>query len=145
MPTDRTIRVSAFLFAVLFAVVVALGYLPGLNAPVHQHHAGAKPGEHLLLGLYTISLVDDVTHGLTALVLLGAALHSARVSRFFLAFFGSYYAMDAAIYLITGVLHRDPLGANIKLNLPHVIISTIMLTLAYRGRTNVPKTATAAA
>jgi hypothetical protein len=43
------------------------------------------------------------------------------------------------------VLHRDPLGANIKLNLPHVIISTIMLTLAYRGRTNVPKTAAAAA
>jgi Domain of unknown function (DUF4383) len=143
MPSDRTIRVSAFLFAVLFAVVVSLGYLPGLNAPVHQHHAGAEPGEHLLLGLYTISLIDDVTHGLTALVLLAACLHSARVSRFFLAFFGSYYAMDAAIYLITGLLHGDPLGSNIKLNLPHVVISAIMLALAYRGRKNVPAAAVA--
>ena len=143
MPSDRTIRVSAFLFAVLFAVVVALGYLPGMNKPIHQHHPGAEPGEHLLLGLYTISLLDDVTHGLTALVLLIAGLHSARVSRFFLAFFGSYYAMDAAIYLITGVLHGDPLGSNIKLNLPHVLISTVMLTLAFRGRANVPKTAIA--
>jgi hypothetical protein len=138
MASDRTVRVSALVFAILFGVIVALGYLPSLNAPVHQHHAGAEPGEHLLMGLYTISLIDDVTHGLTAVVLLVAALVSGRAARFALAFFGSYYAMDAAIYLITGVLKGDPFGSNLKLNLPHVLISAIMLTLAYRGRKNVP-------
>ena len=49
MPSDRTIRWSAFGFAVLFGLVVVLGYIPGLNAPIHQHHAGADPGEHMLL------------------------------------------------------------------------------------------------
>jgi Domain of unknown function (DUF4383) len=143
MPSDRTLRLSAAALALLFGGIVALGYLPGYNAPIHQHHPGAEPGEHLLLGLYTISLIDDVTHGLTALLLLAAALHSGRWSRLVLTIFGWYYAVDAAIFLITGVLKGDPLGSNLKLNLPHVVVSTIMLTLAYRGRQNVPRTAPA--
>ena len=139
MPSDRTIRLSAAAFSLLFAGVVLLGYLPGLNAPIHQHHPGAESGEHLLLGAYKISLLDDVTHGLTALLLLVASLHSARASRLVLAIFGSYYAVDAAIYLITGFLQRSPVASNLKLNLPHVILSSAMLTLAYRGRANVPR------
>jgi hypothetical protein len=145
MVSDRAIRVSTFLFGIVFAVIVALGYLPGINAPVHQHHAGSEPGEHMLLGLYTISLLDDVTHGLTALVLLFAAAKSARACRAALTFFGCYYAMDAIIYLVTGILRGDPLASNIKLNLPHVVFSTVMLTLAWRGRTNAPKVRVAVA
>jgi hypothetical protein len=139
MPSDRTIRWSAFGFAVLFGLVVVLGYIPGLNAPIHHHHAGADPGEHMLLGQYTISLLDDVTHGLTALLLAAAAAHSARAARLALTIFGWYYAVDAAIFLITGMLQGDPIGSNLTLNLPHVILSSVMLTLAYRGRTNVPR------
>jgi len=128
---------------VLFGLVVVLGYIPGLNAPIHQHHAGADPGEHMLLGQYTISLLDDVTHGLTALVLLASAAHSARASRLALTIFGWYYAVDAAIFLITGLMQRVPLVSNLTLNLPHVILSSIMLTLAYSGRANIPRTAQA--
>jgi hypothetical protein len=120
----------------LFGVVVALGYLPGINAPVHVHNPGAPaldPGEHMLLGQYTISLIDDVTHGLSALLLLAGALHSARMARLALGIFGSYYAVDAAIFLITGVLRSDPVGSNLALNLPHVILSSSMLWLAWRG------------
>jgi len=51
--------------------------------------------------------------------------------------FGWYYAYDAIIYLVTGVLQAKPLGENIGLNIPHVIISGIMLWLAYRGRAKV--------
>jgi hypothetical protein len=47
-----------------------------------------------------------------------------------LAVFGSYYAVDAAIYLITGIPHRDPIGSNLALNLPHVVLSSVMLWLA---------------
>ena len=95
----------------------------------------------MLLGQYAISLIDDVTHGLSALILLAASLHSARMSRLALAAFGWYYAADAVIYLVTGVLQRSPLKDNIGLNAPHVVISSIMLWLAYRGRANVVRTA----
>jgi len=143
MPSDRAVRVGAFVFALFFAVVVALGYVPGLNAQPHVHHAGMpmEPGSHTMLGLYTISLLDDVTRLLDALLLLAAALHSARASRLALTAFGWYYAYDAIIYLVTGVLQGTPLGQNLGLNLPHVVISSIMLWLAYRGRADVARTA----
>ena len=143
MPSDKTVRVGAFVFAIFFCVVVVLGYMPGLNGQPHVHHAGMQmePGEHMLLGMYRISVLDDVTHGLSAILLLVAALHSARASRLALTAFGWYYAYDAIIYLVTGVLQSKPLGENIGLNIPHVIISGIMLWLAYRGRSSVPSAA----
>jgi hypothetical protein len=131
MASNRGVRLSTFGFALFFGLVVVLGYIPGLNAPLHQHQ-GAESGEHLLLGQYRISLIDDVTHGLTALLLLVAALHSARMSRLALTAFGWYYAVDASIYLLTGVLQRDPLVSNVLLNLPHVVLSSIILLIAYR-------------
>ena len=147
MPSDRTVRVGAFVFSIFFAIVVALGYMPGINGQPHVHHPGMsmEPGEHMLMGLYRISLLDDVTHGLSAILFFVAALHSARASRLALTAFGWYYAYDAIIYLVTGVLQSKPLGENIGLNLPHVIISGIMLWLAYRGRTNVSSVAGAVA
>ncbi|HET9798491.1 MAG TPA: DUF4383 domain-containing protein [Gemmatimonadaceae bacterium] len=145
MPSDRTVRIGAFVFALFFLFVVALGYMPGINGQPHVHHPGMsmEPGEHMLLGLYRISLLDDVTHGLSAILFLVAALHSARASRLALTAFGWYYAYDATIYLVTGVLQQKPLGENIGLNLPHVIISSIMLWLAYRSRTGASRAAEA--
>ena len=125
-------RWSAFGFAVFFALVVALGYIPQLNGS-EGHVAMTATGEHKMLGLYMIGTADDVTHGLTAAVLLATALISARASRFSLMAFGWYYAVDAAIYLVTGFIQHRPVTSNILLNLPHVVISAIMLTLAYRG------------
>ena len=138
MASDRTLRVSAFAFALFFAVVVILGYIPGLNASAHQHHGGTAMAadEHMLLGRYVISLLDDVTHGLSALLFLAGALHSTRASRLALTAFGWYYSYDAIIYLVTGILQRQPFMSNLLLNIPHVIISGIMLWLAYRGRSN---------
>lgn len=136
MPSDKVIRISAFVFAVFFAVVVILGYIPGLNA-AHVHHPGMAPmeaGEHMLFGRYAISLLDDVTHGLSALLFFIASFHSARFSRLVLTAFGWYYAYDATIYLVTGVLQGTGLVDTVLLNLPHVVISSIMLILAYRGR-----------
>ena len=132
MASDRTLRWSAFGFAVFFALVVALGYIPQLNGS-EGHVAMTATGEHKMLGLYMIGTADDVTHGLTAAVLLATALISARASRFGLTAFGWYYAVDAAIYLVTGFIQHRPVASNILLNLPHVVISAIMLTLAYRG------------
>ncbi len=133
MASDRTLRWSAFGFSVFFALVVALGYIPSLNGS-EGHVAMSAMGEHKMLGLYMIGAADDVTHGLTAAVLLVTALLSARASRLSLTAFGWYYAVDAAIYLVTGFVQHHPVVSNILLNLPHVVISGIMLALAYRGR-----------
>lgn len=148
MPSDKTVRLSAVAYSIFFAVVVALGYIPGLNATPHVHNPDAmampmQSGEHTMLGLYTISLLDDVTHGLSAILFLLAGLVSARMSRLALTAFGWYYAYDATIYLITGVLQRKPFMQNIGLNAPHVVISALMLFLAYRGRANVPQSGVA--
>ena len=132
MPSDRALRWSAFGFGVLFALVVALGYIPSLNGGA-EHVAMAANGEHQMLGLYMIGTADDVTHGLSAVLLIGAALISSRASRLALLVFGCYYAVDAAIYLVTGVIQARPVISNVLLNLPHVLISGIMLTLAFRG------------
>ena len=126
------------MYAVFFAVVVILGYIPGLNAAhVHQPGMTMAPDEHMLLGRYRISVLDDVTHGLSALLFLVAGLHSGRASRLALTAFGWYYAYDATIYLVTGFLQQKGVADTILLNLPHVVISGIMLYLAYRGRTRV--------
>ena len=133
MPSEKTVRVGAFVFALFFAFVVALGYMPGLNGQPHVHHAGMQmePGEHMLMGLYRISLLDDVTHGLSAILFLVAALHSGRASRLALTAFGWYYACDAAFFLINGFIIHKPLVSNVMLNLPHVLISAIMLGMVY--------------
>ena len=136
MPSDRTLRWSAFGFAVFFALVVALGYIPMANAGA-EHVEMTGMGEHKMFGLYMIGAADDVTHGLSALLFLIAAATSARASRLALAAFGWYYAIDAAIYLITGVIQHRPFVSNILLNLPHVVISGLMLWLAYSGRREV--------
>ena len=133
MTSDRTLRWSAFGFAIFFLLVVALGYIPQFNGGM-SHVEMAQMGEHSMLGLYMIGAADDVTHGLTALVLLITAIASAKAARVSLAAFGWYYAMDAAIYLITGLVQHHPFASTILLNLPHVVISAVMLALAYRGR-----------
>jgi hypothetical protein len=127
------VRIASVVYAIFFAVVVILGYIPGLNA-THVHNAGMamSPDEHMLLGRYRISVLDDVTHGLSALLFLVAGLHSARASRLAMTAFGWYYAYDATIYLVTGFIQRHGFVDVILLNLPHVVISAIMLYFAYR-------------
>jgi hypothetical protein len=146
--SPTTLRAAAFGFALLFALVVALGFIPSLNGGM-DHVAMSASGEHMMMGLYMIGPADDVTHGLTAVMFLAAALASAGLSRLALTAFGWYYATDAAIYLVTGVIqHRAPVS-NVMLNLPHVILSATMLWLAYRTRPDAageqPRTAARAA
>lgn len=126
-------RWSAFGFAIFFVLVVALGYIPQFNGGM-THVEMSNAGEHSMLGLYMIGAADDVTHGLSALLLLLAALKSGRASRLALTAFGFYYGYDAAIYLVTGFIQHKGFGPTVLLNMPHVIISAIMLGLAYRGR-----------
>jgi hypothetical protein len=132
MTSDKTLRWSAFGFGIFFALVVILGYIPALNGGM-DHVAMSSSGEHMMMGLYMIGPADDVTHGLSAFFFLLAAATSASWSRLALTAYGWYYAIDASIYLVTGFIKGDPAMHTILLNMPHVVISAVMLWLVYRG------------
>ena len=117
------LRKVAFGAGLFGAVVVALGWIPGISP-----HAGH---ERMMFGAFAISAIDDITHGLTALAAFAAAVHSERAARLFLVTFGSYYALDATFYLLNGFVNDLPWTADIMLNLPHVVVSSVMLAAAY--------------
>jgi hypothetical protein len=132
------LRKVAFGVGLFGAVVVALGWIPSISP-----HAGH---ERMMFGAFAISAIDDITHGLTALAAFAAALHSERASRLFLVTFGSYYALDATFYLLNGFVNDLPWKDDILLNLPHVVVSSIMLGAAYGLRPSAtPSRAPAAA
>jgi hypothetical protein len=126
MASDRTLRICAAGFAVVFCFVVALGYVPSFNVTVAN--------ERMLFGLFMLSPLDDITHGLTAIAAAAAAVHSGRAARLFFTAFGWYYALDAIFFLCYGAVNDKPWLADVLLNLPHVGISSAMLALAYGVR-----------
>jgi hypothetical protein len=126
------IRKVTFLMGIFGAVVVALGYVPGISP--HEGH------QRMMFGAFAITHIDDITHGLTAVAAWAAALHSERASRLFLVTFGSYYALDATFYLLDGFVNDVPWMSDIMLNLPHVVVSSVMLGTAYGYRPREPRT-----
>jgi len=122
------VRKLAGFFAVLFLIVVAMGWMPHNITAMQMTPDGP---ERTMFGLFKMSMLDDVTHGLSFLLLLAASLHSRKASLLGLTAFGWYYACDAAFFLINGFISHKPLMSNVMLNLPHVLIATVMLGMVY--------------
>ena len=118
------VRRLTLAFAVLFAFVVASGYVPSFYT--------IEDGERVQWGLFRLSLLDDITHGVTALAALIAAATSRKLSLLFLTAFGFYYALDAIFFLTYGLFNEKPWLDDVFLNLPHVLISAAMLWIVYR-------------
>jgi hypothetical protein len=122
------VRKLAVGFAVLFGLVVASGWMPQTTTSMHMTADGP---ERMMWGLFAMSKLDDVTHGVTALMLLVGAVHSRKGATLAFTAFGWYYACDAVFYLIDGALNHKAIVSNIALNLPHVILSSVMLSIVY--------------
>jgi hypothetical protein len=105
------VRKLSFAFALVFVLVVVTGWMPHFVTDTHMTMDGP---ERTLFGLFGMSILDDVTHGLSALLLLAASIKSRK----------------ASLLALTAFIHK-PIVANILLNLPHVIIATIMLGMVY--------------
>ncbi len=118
------VRRLTLAFAVLFAFVVASGYVPGFYT--------VEGGERVQWGLFRLTLLDDITHGVTALAALLAGATSRKLSLLFLTAFGFYYALDAVFFLTYGLFNEKPWIDDVLLNLPHVLISAAMLWIVYR-------------
>ncbi len=118
------VRKITLAFAVLFVIVVSLGYIPGFYQ--------MQGNERLLFGLFMLSPLDDITHGITAIAAIVAGLHSRKASLLFLTAFGFYYGLDALFFLTYGFVNEKPWLDDILLNLPHVLISAAMLYVVYQ-------------
>jgi len=115
---------------VFFGLVVISGWIPAFVTETHMTPQGY---ERTMWGLFQMSLIDDITHGVTAVVLLVASLVSERGAVTALTAFGWYYACDAVFFLTYGLFNDKPWYADLALNAPHVIISAFMLYLASRS------------
>ena len=116
-------RRTTLAFAVLFLIVVAMGYVPQFYT--------TEGTERRLFRLFELSLIDDITHGVTAAGAIVAGLTSRKLSLLFLTAFGFYYALDATFYLTYGLFNDLGFVADVLLNLPHVAIAAIMLSVVY--------------
>ena len=125
--TDRQLRGWAIFFAITMCAVVASGWIPGWYT--------WENGERMLFGLFMMSPLDDITHGVTALAFVWAAVSGQpRHMRLVSTAFGWYYALDAVFFLLYGAVNDKPWVADLALNAPHVGISAILLYLAYAPR-----------
>ena len=131
-PAHRTLMQNlAWVYAVLFLTVVALGYIPGLTNSAGQ-----------LLGLFRIELKDDLLHLASGLWAAVAGWLSARASTLYFKLFGVVYGLDGLIGFITGQGYLDggifiygptplPLAIRFAANLPHMLIGGIAVIIGF--------------
>jgi hypothetical protein len=114
-----------------FLGIVLIERVPGVLV------ATEVPYEWLMFGLFKISLVDDITHGLSALFGIIALVSGYRTIVKYLMIIGSYYALDALFFLVNGFMTGMPLVQNIMLNLPHVFIGVLVYFAISRSVRNI--------
>ena len=116
------LRILAAVYAVLFAVVTSLNYIPGLT-----------DAQGRTFGLFALDIFDDALHAASGLWAGLAAWTSTRATLIFFRVFGPLYCLDGLLGLATGsgyldlgiVLHGRldlPLRTRILMNLPHIAI-----------------------
>ena len=116
------LRILAAIYAVLFAIVTSLNYIPGLT-----------DAQGRTFGLFELDILDDALHAASGLWAALAAWWSTRATIAFFRVFGTLYCLDGLLglatgsgyldlgILVNGVLHL-PLVTRILMNLPHIAI-----------------------
>ena len=116
------LRILAGVYAVLFAVVTSLNYVPGLT-----------DGQGRTFGLFALDGFDDALHAGSGLWAALAAWWSTRATLVFFRVFGTLYCLDGLLGLATGSGYLDlgilvhgvldlPFGTRVLMNLPHIAI-----------------------
>lgn len=128
------LRILAAVYAVLFAVVTSLNYIPGLT-----------DAQGRTFGLFALDIFDDALHAASGLWAGLAAWTSTRATLIFFRVFGPLYCLDGLLGLATGSGYLDlgilvngvldlPLMTRILMNLPHIAIGGFAAFAGY-GRT----------
>ena len=116
------LRIIAAIYAVLFAGVTSLNYIPGLTDEQGR-----------TFGLFALDAFDDGLHAASGLWAALAAWRSTRATVVYFRVFGTLYCLDGLLGLATGsgyldlgiVLHGIldlPFVTRVLMNLPHIAI-----------------------
>lgn len=116
----KTAKFVAIFLTALFVGIVLVERLPGVLVPAEV------PNEWLMFGLFKISLLDDITHGLSGLLGIAALLGGSRWIVKYLMTVGGYYALDALFFLVYGFATGQGLTDNLMLNAPHITIGALV-------------------
>ena len=90
------LRILAVVYAVLFAGVTSLNYIPGLT-----------DAQGRTFGLFALDVFDDALHAASGVWAALAAWTSFRATRIFFCVFGPLYCLDGLLGLATGSGYLD--------------------------------------
>ena len=130
-PRLQIMQQWAWVYAVLFFLVVAVGYVPAFNDASGN-----------LFGLFSLQLVDDALHLGSGIWAALAAWRSAYASTLYFRLFGTIYFLDGVVGLIFGRAYLDgglfvdgpaslDLMTKIATNLPHIVIGGTAMVLGF--------------
>jgi hypothetical protein len=116
------LRIIAAVYAVLFAIVASLNYIPGLT-----------DAQGRTFGLFALDVFDDALHAASGLWAALAAWRSTRATLVYFRVFGPLYCLDGLLGLVTGSGYLDlgifkdgvldlPLMTRVLINAPHIAI-----------------------
>lgn len=117
----KTTKYIAMFLTALAIGIVLIERVPGVLTTTDVPH------EWLMFGLFKISLLDDITHGLTGLMGIIALCAGYRWTVKFLMLIGGYYSLDALFFVTFGVVTGQPIIENLLLNGPHIGITVLVI------------------
>lgn len=117
----RTVKYIAMFLTALFVGIVLIERIPGVLVITNI------PYEWLMFGVFKISLVDDITHGLSGIFGVIALLKGYRWTVKYLMVIGGYYALDALFYVVNGFATGLGVADNLMLNGPHIGITVLVI------------------
>lgn len=121
----------AWTYAAIFALVVVLGYVPGVD-----------DSQGRMFGLFRIDPIDDALHLASAAWAAFAAWHSARQAVVFFRWFGAIYFLDGLVGALVGkgfldgALFMDGpgiagVGTRIAANVPHMLLGAVAMYVGF--------------
>lgn len=111
--------IASFLTALALGIVL-IERFPGVLTPTDVPH------EWLMFGIFEISLLDDITHGLTGILGIIALAAGYRWTIKYLMLIGGYYSLDAFFYITYGFATGQNIIDNLLLNGPHIGITILV-------------------
>lgn len=118
--------VAIFLTA-LFIGIVTIERLPGVLVPTSEAY------EWLMFGLFKISLLDDITHGISGVLGVFALIGGYKWTTKYLMLIGGYYSLDAIFFIVNGFVTGQPVVDNFLLNGPHIGITALVIFALYKS------------
>lgn len=116
--------IAIFLTA-LFIGIVTIERLPGVLTSTDV------PFEWLMFGLFKISLLDDITHGISGVLGLLAIIGGYRWTIKWIMLVGGYYSLDAIFFIVNGIVTGQSFIENVLLNGPHIGITILVIIAIY--------------